>query len=259
MKKTWLSLLFFYLYTSTTLGSNDRLGELLKINHTHTYNNAMAINSEDDDNWIEPTPSQPKGPFYPISFPDDTGSDLTSLNNINYAKGIKVYIQGQVMNAKGTPITGAKVEIWQACQSGKYNHPNDSNLAPIDPHFQYYGTTNTSSTGKYIFKTIVPGPYPASNNWWRPPHIHFMVTAPGYKKLITQLYFNGDSFKKTISIVNDIKVTGKFIKHLNEIDFLINRIPKEKRQQLIVTFKDFIKDNKKSKIGVFNLYLDDLK
>ena len=43
----------------------------------------------------------------------------------------------------------------------------------------------------------MPGAYPASESWTRPPHIHFKIAKPGYITLITQMYFPGEQLNKT--------------------------------------------------------------
>ena len=29
-------------------------------------------------------------------------------------------------------------------------------------------------------------------NFWRSPHVHFIATAPGHKRLVSELFFKGD-------------------------------------------------------------------
>ena len=36
---------------------------------------------------------------------------------------------------------------------------------------------------------MLPGAYPVSAQWSRPPHIHFKVSKRGYEELVTQMYF----------------------------------------------------------------------
>ena len=144
--------LFRYLDAVDRHEKRSKLGHLLAMPHHEAFDyHASAINDESDfdsKSWIEPTAHQPKGPFYPVAFPDNTNTDLTTLDNVNYAKGIPAYVQGQVMDANsGKPIENATVEIWQACVYGKYDHPQDPNPAPADPHFQYYGKDSTTATG----------------------------------------------------------------------------------------------------------------
>ncbi len=67
------------------------------------------------------------------------------------------------------------IELWQACASGRYNHPRDTNRAALDTNFQYWAQVRTDSGGNFSVKTIKPGAYPASPTWIRPPHIHIKV------------------------------------------------------------------------------------
>jgi protocatechuate 3,4-dioxygenase, beta subunit len=172
------------------------------------------------------TPVQPLGPFYPKKFPVDTDVDLTKVtNNGKKAKGQVVIVQGIVTDEFCRPVKGAIVEIWQACHTGKYNHPSDTSENELDPDFQYYGTMKTNEQGEYSFKTIKPGSYLASEKWRRPPHIHYKVSLSGYHQLITQLYFAGDELNNTDRILQDIE-------HADQkkvvVDFLPQMIDGEK-------------------------------
>lgn len=139
------------------------------------------------------TPRQTQGPFYPTADQIDKDTDLTQIAGSPVpASGRVIWIEGIVQDQNCNPVKDAFVEIWQACASGKYNHPGDPNPAPLDPHFQYWGIAKTDEFGSYSFKTIYPGAYPANATWMRPPHIHFKVHKWGYRELITQLYFEGE-------------------------------------------------------------------
>ena len=76
----------------------------------------------------------------------------------------------------GATLEGARVELWQANAHGRYTHPSDTNPAPLDPNFEGFAVQDTDAEGRYRFKTIKPGAYPATANWMRPPHLHFEVT-----------------------------------------------------------------------------------
>lgn len=134
------------------------------------------------------TPAQSKGPFYPRTIPSDHDNDLTRVHrNGAVAKGQRTDLTGRVLDTTGTPIEGARIEIWQCNAFGRYHHPREQSAAPLDPGFQGFGTTLTDALGGYRFKTIKPVPYPG-----RTPHIHFLVAAPKKRTLITQLYVAGD-------------------------------------------------------------------
>jgi len=157
--------------------------------NTGLWGSAFALFSSSSQA-IEPTPKDIKGPFYPVVAQKDKDFDLTKVNgNEGVAKGQQVFIEGQVLDTENNPIENATVDIWQANAAGKYNHPHDSYDAPIDPNFQGWAIIQSGKNGQFRFKTIIPGAYPATETWTRPPHIHFKVTKKGYVEIITQMYF----------------------------------------------------------------------
>jgi protocatechuate 3,4-dioxygenase, beta subunit len=141
---------------------------------------------------LRQTPAQTSGPFYPAEKPLDTDADLTLIKgHQRRAAGQVVHVMGRVLHPDGRPVAGARIEIWQANTHGRYAHPNDFNPAPLDPHFEGFASLLTDAQGRYRFKTIKPGAYPAGNTV-RPPHIHFAISG-GRQRLTTQMYFPGDS------------------------------------------------------------------
>ncbi|MBI5586663.1 MAG: hypothetical protein HY892_22870 [Deltaproteobacteria bacterium] len=139
-----------------------------------------------------PTSEQVMGPFYPVIKPIDQDADLTVIQGKpGKARGQVIYLVGRVKNLKGRPLPGTLVEIWQANSFGRYTHPNDRNPASLDPNFEGYGVSSTDGEGRFRFKTIKPAPYPVSEGWIRPPHIHFKVST-GSSLLVTQMYFAGE-------------------------------------------------------------------
>jgi len=133
------------------------------------------------------TPSDAEGPFYPDELPADSDRDLLSVGGQAALEGGQVaLVGGRVLNRRGQPIDGARVEIWQCDQHGVYHHPFDRGRA--DPRFQGFGATTTTRDGRYRFWTLRPVPYGA-----RTPHIHFRVVAPGFGPLTTQLYVAEES------------------------------------------------------------------
>jgi protocatechuate 3,4-dioxygenase beta subunit len=120
-------------------------------------------------------------------------NDLTLIRGAAQpADGEAIWVTGLVTDRDCRPLAGAQVEIWQACAAGRYAHPSDSNSAPLDPNFGYFGIAQTDEAGRYRFKTIKPGAYPAGGSWIRPPHIHFRVEGTRMRRLTTQMYFAGD-------------------------------------------------------------------
>ena len=85
--------------------------------------------------------------------------------------------------------------------------------APLDPHFQGWAMVQIGKQGQFRFKTILPGAYPASRSWMRPPHIHFKISKLGYEELVTQMYFEGQK--------------------LNKLDLLLKRKSEAEQQSMI--------------------------
>lgn len=128
------------------------------------------------------TPSDAEGPFYPIEIPRDSDNDLLRvLGMSDVSPGQLAYVHGRVVDRRGAPIDGARVEIWQCDQGGVYHHPGDSGSP--DRRFQGFGAMVTDRAGSYHFRTLRPVPYTG-----RTPHIHYRVIAPGFDRLTTQLY-----------------------------------------------------------------------
>lgn len=145
-----------------------------------------------------PTPTEIEGPFYPITPQKDKDFDLTRIEGgSGIAQGRKIFIEGQVLDTDGQPVENATVDLWQANAAGRYRHPYDSNPAPVDPNFQGWAIVQSGKQGRFHFKTVLPGAYPASGNWMRPPHIHFRVSKRGYLELVTQMYFEGQELNRS--------------------------------------------------------------
>jgi protocatechuate 3,4-dioxygenase beta subunit len=150
------------------------------------------------------TPGDILGPFYPAGQEPITGVDLT-VGKLGRAEGQIVHLMGRVLNEKGDPVSGIKVEIWQANVHGRYTHPSDPNPAPLDPNFDGFAVQNTDSEGRYRFKTIKPGAYPTGvEGWTRPPHIHFDV-AGRTDRLVTQMYFPGEPLNEKDELLQRIR------------------------------------------------------
>src|SRR6185436_2506562 len=119
---------------------------------------------------LRQTPRQTEGPFYPNKMPLDTDNDLLIINDkITPAVGTITHLTGRVLDARGTPIRNAVVEIWQCDNNGAYLHTGTTNADKRDVNFQGFGRFVTGSTGEYYFRTIKPVPYPG-----RTPHIHYI-------------------------------------------------------------------------------------
>jgi protocatechuate 3,4-dioxygenase beta subunit len=112
----------------------------------------------------KPTPWNELGPFYKRQAPH------TAALRRPGDPGLPVTVRGQVFDTRGNTLPGANVEVWQTDHSGLYD---------IDG-YRY--------RAMYLCDSVMPGHYPDRVC----QHIHYLISAPGHKPLITQLYFATD-------------------------------------------------------------------
>jgi protocatechuate 3,4-dioxygenase beta subunit len=119
-----------------------------------------------------PTPPNELGPFYKKRAPE------TSVLRAEHDPGMPLSVSGQILNTRGERLSNAVVEIWQTDHLGHYD---------LDG-YRYRAKLPADGSGSYKFESVVPGHYPDRVC----QHIHYLVTAPGHKPLVTQLYFATD-------------------------------------------------------------------
>jgi catechol 1,2-dioxygenase len=113
-----------------------------------------------------------------------------------------LFMQGQVFDNEGKPVPGAIVDVWHANSFGFYSF-----FGPQQSSYNLRRRIETDQDGRYRFRSIMPSGYgcpPGSNtetflakigrHGQRPAHIHFLVTAPGYRPLTTQINIEGDKY-----------------------------------------------------------------
>lgn len=139
------------------------------------------------------TESTVLGPFYIPNAPKYPNGANICLDG----KGEPVLVRGRVTNAKGKPIPGAILDVWQANEDGFY----DVQQKGIQPDMNLRGVFTADEKGSYNFRTAYPRYYPIpydgsvgdllkalDRNPNRPAHLHFMVSAPGYETLVTHIF-----------------------------------------------------------------------
>lgn len=152
----------------------------------------------DDAVALAQTPAETEGPFFPENTNVENDVDLTRLaGRGERAAGQVIEVRGRVLGSNGQPITGARVQLWQANAAGRYAHTADAgNSAPIDPNFQGYAAIESGADGAFRFTTIKPGGYLVADLGPRTPHLHWKVAGNGHE-LTTQSYFPDESANDT--------------------------------------------------------------
>jgi protocatechuate 3,4-dioxygenase beta subunit len=140
---------------------------------------------------LKPTEDCILGPFY------RPGAPYRAKVTPPLEPGTVMLIRGRVWAADTRkPLAAAQLDVWQANAVGRYDNDDPKN-PPQKGVFKNRARLITDEEGYYEFETIHPGAYQIGENAWRPSHIHYLVQAPGYNRLITQLFFKGDKHNAT--------------------------------------------------------------
>ena len=135
------------------------------------------------------------GPFFVEDAPEvATGGDISGG-----AAGEPCWVEGTVADTDGSPVPGARIEVWEADEDGFYDVQYDDKRVAARAHLF------TDAQGRYAFWGLRPTPYPIPHDGpvgrmleqvgrspMRASHLHFMVSAEGYRKLVTHIFVRGD-------------------------------------------------------------------
>ena len=136
------------------------------------------------------------GPFFVAGAPRiDLGGDMAFG-----ATGEPCWVEGTVTDSDGRPIEGARIDVWEADADGDYDVQRDPG-----GEFSARAYLLSGPGGEYRFWGIRPTPYPIPDDGpvgrmldavgrspYRAAHLHFMVTAEGYRRLVTHIFVRGD-------------------------------------------------------------------
>lgn len=99
----------------------------------------------------------------------------------------------------GEPVPGARIEVWEADDTGRYDVQYGDGRTAGRAHLF------TGPAGEYRFWAITPTPYPIPHDGpvgamldavgrspMRASHLHFMVIAGGHRTLVTHIFVRGD-------------------------------------------------------------------
>ncbi len=120
-----------------------------------------------------------QGPFYTSNAPTINNNQMADASE----PGTRLILSGIVQTLDcSAAIADTLIDIWHANDAGAYDNSG----------YNLRGITTSNNQGYYLFETILPGKY-LNGPQYRPRHIHFKITPPGFPTLITQLYFAGDT------------------------------------------------------------------
>ena len=135
-------------------------------------------------------------PFYPLGTSIDQAQGDAPEASRDPARGMPLQVSGRVFGADGQPLAEAVGDVWQASPVGLYE-----NQDPSQPDMNLRGRFLTDAQGRYHFRSLRPAGYPVPTDGpcgellrlqqrhpHRPAHLHFMVSAPGHKVLVSQVF-----------------------------------------------------------------------
>ena len=210
-EKEWLTAIKFL--TATGKKCDDKRQEYILLSDTLGVSMLVdAINHRKPGGATETTVL---GPFYVSG-----AKDMPMWADIaGDAPGEPAYVSGCVLDVNGKPIAGAVLDVWQTDGEGFY----DVQRPGGNEHYAR-GKFTTGADGRYGFRTVKPVSYPVPTDGpvgkmllgmgrhpYRPAHVHVIATAPGYDRVATHLFVEGDEYLDSDAVFG--------VKHSLVVDF----------------------------------------
>ena len=183
--------------TRTGQMCNDRRQEFILL--SDTLGISMVTDLMSNRKPAGATESTVFGPFHREGAPEkEYGDSIVGADR----QGMPAYMAGRVLDLSGNPIAGAGLDVWQAAADGRYD-VQDPSLQKMNMR----GKFRTGADGRYLVKTTRPVNYQipsdgpvgqmikaTNRHAWRPAHVHFVVSAPGYQTVTTHVFDSIDKY-----------------------------------------------------------------
>lgn len=181
--------------------TGDRRQEFILLSDTLGASmQTIAINNQA---YADATEATVFGPFFVEDAPRiELGGDIAGG-----ASGQPCWVEGDVRDTDGNPVAGARIEVWEADADGFYDVQYDDGRTAGRAHLF------SDNDGKFRFWAITPNPYPIPHDGpvgamlaatkrspMRASHLHFMVSAPGLRTLVTHIFVRGDELLANDSV-----------------------------------------------------------
>lgn len=145
------------------------------------------------------------GPFHVADAPFREMDDTICLDQL----GEPCRFDGRVTDLTGRPVQDACLDVWSDNALGYY----DVQQPDIQPRWNNRGRFRTGPDGRYRFRGIKPTSYPIPDDGpvgallaglgrhpYRPAHMHFILTAPGYDPVVTHSFVDGDTYLESDAV-----------------------------------------------------------
>jgi protocatechuate 3,4-dioxygenase beta subunit len=179
---------------------------------------STLVGMQNNPHWGGETEAALLGPFWRLNSPKlSLGASIARAGT----PGVPLHVSGRV-TCEGQPVADAVVDIWQADPRGMYDNQieglKDMNLR---------GQFRTDADGRYHFRSVRPAGYPVPMHGpsgellraqrrspFRPAHVHFMISKPGFRTLITQVFVDdAEHLENDVTFAVTPSLIGRFEKH----------------------------------------------
>ena len=181
--------------------TDDRRQEYILL--SDTLGASMQTVTINNEAYGDATEATVFGPFFVEDAPRiELGGDIAGD-----ATGQPCWVEGTVRDATGAPVPGACIEVWEADEDGFYDVQYD------DGRTAGRAQLISSEDGSFRFWAVTPTPYPIPHDGpvgrmlaatgrspMRASHLHFMVTAPERRTLVTHIFVRGDELLASDSV-----------------------------------------------------------
>ncbi|TAK52969.1 MAG: hydroxyquinol 1,2-dioxygenase [Betaproteobacteria bacterium] len=181
--------------TDTGHWCDDRRQEFILL--SDTLGVSMLVDCINHGGGGAATESTLLGPFYVDGAPRlPMGSNIIRPGT----PGAPCEVSGTIRNARGRPVAGARIDVWEAQGDGLYDVQKPGGL-------NARARFRSGPDGRYAFRCVRPVSYPVPHDGpvgkmlratgrlpMRPGHLHFRIAAPGCETLVTHLFVRGDPY-----------------------------------------------------------------
>jgi len=199
-EQEWLTAIRFL--TATGQKCDDKRQEYILL--SDTLGVSMLVDAINHRQPAGATESTVLGPFHVDGAPDlPSGADIAQG-----VPGEPTYYSGRVRSPDGKPIAGATLDIWSTDGEGFYDVQRKDTQG-----LRARAKIKTDADGRYSFWTIKPVSYPVPTDGpvgkmllkmgrhpYRPAHTHMIVSAPGYDRVATHVFVEGDSYLESDAV-----------------------------------------------------------
>jgi catechol 1,2-dioxygenase len=160
---------------------------------------SMLVDAMNHRRPVTATENTVLGPFHVANAPEREMGAAISFDG----KGQSCLFEGRVVDLRGNPVSGARLDVWSDNEDGFY----DVQQPGVQPKWNNRGIFTTGEDGRYRFVGIKPVSYPIPHDGpvgkmlaalgrhpYRPAHMHFIVTAAGFESVVTHTFVGDDSY-----------------------------------------------------------------